>query len=163
MTIVPGYGTDQLHLRQSSSDLRARFGLPTERRTSGKLREYWLYPQKGFECIVSRRTGHILSIFFSERFSRIASVEGTHPFGASEGAVIAMLGAPSDQGGGFKLSTGEFIGKWLSFDSGIGFHFDHSGRVRTLSVFSAKRNPKIRHAKAALRVPMRRIAAMQNS
>jgi hypothetical protein len=162
MTITPGYGTEQLHLRQESSDLLKRFGHPAKRRKSDGFREYWLYPKDGFECIVSTRSGLVLSVFLKAS-SHAGDDESEPAFGANEEAVLQAYSKPALEGGGFKTSTGTFVGRWFSYDSGIGFHFDDSGRVETIAVFAAKRRRKPRVATSDRRVESRGIAALRRT
>jgi len=159
MTIVPGRGIERLHLGQSASDLRSVFGPPKRRVKAGAFREYWLYPEAGFECIVSRRTGRILSIFFHRADSR----DGNDLFGASEDRVRALYSSPSMEGGGFRVGDDKFVGRWYSYESGIGFHFDESGHVKTISVFAPKRRRKAQAARSDRRVDSRGIAALRRA
>ncbi|HEX9201955.1 MAG TPA: hypothetical protein VF865_20535 [Acidobacteriaceae bacterium] len=159
MTIVPGRGTERLHLGQTSSDLRSAFGPPGRRRKDGSFREYWVYPDLGFECIVSRRTGRILSIFFH----RAASFDGSDLFGASEERIRTLYSPPSFKGGGFRVGEDKFFGRWYSYESGIGFHFDESGHVKTISVFVPKRRRKAQTTRSDRRVDSRGIAALRRA
>ena len=157
MTIIPGRGTERLHLGQTSGYLRSAFGPPGRRRKAGAFREYWVYPELGFECIVSRRSGRILSIFLHSAHK----LEGSEVFGASEDRIRALYSSPSLEGGEFRVDDGKFFGRWFSYDSGIGFHFDESGRVETISVFAAKRKRKPRVVASDRRVQSRGIAALR--
>jgi hypothetical protein len=118
-----------------------------------------MYPELGFECIVSRRTGRVLSIFFHKAIA----LAGKDIFGASEDRVRALYSSPSREGGGFRVGDDKFFGRWFSYGSGIGFHFDEAGRVETISVFAAKRKRKPRVATSDRRVQSRGIAALQRA
>jgi hypothetical protein len=156
MTIKAGYGSDRVHLRQSSQDLVKLLGAPEKRRNSGALRQYWLYPAEHFECIVSRRSGRVLSLFF----------HAGNPFGesdifaATEEKVRRMYPSKPLEGGGFRLSTGDFVGRWLSFDEGIGFHFDEKGKLRTVSVFARKHRADVKAVASCGDGHSRQIAAL---
>jgi len=163
MTITPGYGTEQLHLRQTSSELRAKFGLPAKRWKSDEFREYWSYPKSGFECIVSTRSGLVLSVFLKAAFHTGDVASSWPTFGATEESVRQTYSSPSMEGGGLPISTGAFIGRWYSYESGIGFHFDKSGRVETISVFAPKRKRKPRVTTSDRRTQSHGIAALRSA
>jgi len=145
----PGYGFSDLHLREHKSVLRARFGAPAAKSRSGAFREYWLYPGSHFNCIVSRRSGEVLSIFV-ERGSPLLERD---VFTADETWIRAQYGEPDLEGGGFTLSTGHYVGKWLSYPQGIGFHFDAEGKVERLGIFSPSRR-KLANRNAQVRAPL---------
>jgi hypothetical protein len=163
MTIRPGYGTEQLHLRQTSSDLRAKFGLPEKRWKSDGFREYWSYPKSGFECIVSTRSGIVLSIFLKAASLANSDASGRPMFGADEDAVLRAYSKPALEGGGSNISTGAFVGRWYSYESGIGFYFDKSGHVETISVFAPKRKRYPRVATSDRRTQSHGIAALRSA
>jgi hypothetical protein len=158
MTVRPGYGIEALHLGATTTDLQARFGEPAVRRRSGSFREYWIYPSDHFDCIVSRRSRRVLSIFFHAG-NRLMEPGIFHQ---NETAVRTEYSAPALEGGGFTSMTGNFINRWYSYDNGLGFDFDQKGRLQTVSVFAAKQTAKSKatasirhsheHSLAALRV-----------
>lgn len=163
MTIIPGYGNEKLHLRQTASELKAKFGSPTELRRSNSFREYWIYSQYGFECIVSSRSDLVLSIFLKTASHSCGDASGMPTFGADEKTVIRAYSKPAMEGGGFKTSTGTFIGRWYSYESGIGFHFDKSGHVETISIFAPKRKRSLRVATSDRRTQSHSIAALRRA
>lgn len=141
MTTKPGFGVEDVHLRQDASLLVERLGRPTKRHTSTPLREYWLYPDQGVECIVSTKTSRVLSIFLK---AGIVTTSPRQPdlLGLSQQEIISRFGQPDLEGGDLTLNTGDYVGRWFSYVTGIGFHFDRQGYVETVSVFAAKRRPQ---------------------
>ena len=135
MTLFPGYGTEKLHLGQSVDVLEKQLGPPESRSSEGSFREYWLYPSVALEGIVSRRSGRILSLFFRKQTSFVD--KGL--FGLNEAEVRESYSEPSHVGGGFQSKFVGYIGRWMTYDSGIGFYFDEAGLVETISVFARKR------------------------
>lgn len=134
MTIRPAYGIPSLHLRQPTSHLLETCGKPSRRTKAGPLREYWLYPNFGFDCLISTKSKRILSIFFRPAFS-LGTLE---EWNWDETIVRKNLKTPSRVGGDVDIAK-THINKWFSYDSGIGFHFEPSGRIAVISTFSAKR------------------------
>ncbi|HEY5330775.1 MAG TPA: hypothetical protein VIJ79_12880 [Acidobacteriaceae bacterium] len=149
MMAKPGYGFSDLHLREHKDALCARFGAPATKRRSGAFREYWLYPGLHFDCIVSRRSGEVLSIFVE----RGTPFLDNDVFAADETRIRAQFGEPDLEGGDFTLSTGHYVGKWLSYPQGIGFHFNANGKLETLGIFSPSRR-KLANRKAQVRAPL---------
>ena len=138
MTITPGRGANKLHLRQPWSMVLDQLDPPAQRRKVGKIREFWLYPDRGIEVVVSRQTQHLLSILLDFR---------THPTDTPFGPldveqVRNRFGIPSSEGGGLILGDGTYFGKWYSYDSGIGFQFDQEGLVETISIFARRRRSR---------------------
>jgi hypothetical protein len=138
MTVKPGFGFEHLHLRGYSDLLIQRFGPPKKRRESGSLREYWMYPDQHFDCIVSKKTGLILSLFLHAG-NPLGAAE---LFGASEDRILQLYRSPSKEGGGQTLMTGDFVGRWLTYDEGIGFDFGPDSKLRTVSIFAPKQKVK---------------------
>lgn len=140
MIVTPGYGTTSLHLRQDAEDLRTTFGEPTGRTQASSLREYWLYPEKHFDCIVSRKSGKVLTLF----------LYSGNPFGATEifGLSVKKIrdrwGNPSSQGGGYRLDDGSFVKSWWAYDNGVGVDFDEAGKVDTVSIFAKTQSSKVK-------------------
>jgi len=157
MTVKPGFGVERLHLRQSADQLRSGFGTPKKRRKTGSFREYWLYPEKRFDCIVSRRSGVVLSLFLH----RGNPFLGTEIFGANEDQVREMFSKPDLDGGGFTAVTGDYVGRWLSYDQGIGFDFNVSGKVETVSIFAPKRSAKAKKTASHRQPHEQQIAALR--
>jgi hypothetical protein len=135
MTIVPGYGTDAIHLGQTSSVLRSVLGPPTRRRKSGSLREYWVYSDLNFEAIVSQKTGRLLSLFFHLG----SPLAGGRLLGLTEEAVYRKFTAPSRRVKGFPLTDDQYLDSYLAYDAGISFFIGKSGKVKTVVVSSPKR------------------------
>jgi hypothetical protein len=135
--IKPGFGIEVLHLRQSADRLSADFGKPGRRQRAGSIREYWFYPEKHFECLVSRRSGNVLSLFFHSGNPFIEA----DLFRSDEDSIRRRFSKPDIEGGGFTTLGGDYVGRWLTYDSGIGFDFDVEGKLRTVSVFAPKRKP----------------------
>ncbi len=163
MTFSPGFGSHDLHLGQTSSSLRDRFGQPTSIRQTGTFRDYWLYPVLGLEAIISRRTGNVLSLFFSR--AETSDQPGVPSLlGTTEKSVVDQFGSPDLRGGDFQLPGGNYVDRWFSYDRGIGFHFDRQGYVKTVSIFAPKRKIKIRKPAAQHgRGQSRSIAALRQS
>jgi hypothetical protein len=159
MTIKPAFGNEQINLRMSASDLRTRFGAPPKRHRSGSFREYWIYSEAGFSCIVSRRTQHVLSIFFTPHspFSD-ASLDD-----CSAAEIESEFGAPRLQGGGVPTGDGGILDRWFSYDSGIGFTFDAADRLQTISVFAPRRRVKAKAVVSSHEVRGRSIAALRRA
>ena len=134
MIVKPGYGNERLHLRESIDHLRVSFGAPGEKRDVSPMRQYWLYPNCHFECLVSRKTGAVLSIFL--RHSN--PIGGEDLFGLTEPEIRNRFSTPDEEGGGLDTEAGYF-GRWLSYNGGIGFHFDKRGQVEVVSLFRRKR------------------------
>ena len=134
----PGFGDEDLHLRQHTSQLLGRLGSPTKRSLSSALREYWLYPEQGIECIVSRKTSKVLSIFLKAGTAAPAQ-DQPDLIGLPLKEILSRYGKPDLEGGDLTLASGDYVGRWFSYETGIGFHFDHQGRVKTVSVFATKR------------------------
>jgi hypothetical protein len=128
---------------------------------SENLREYWSYADLGFDCIVSQKTNRILSIFFSPTSPLATEIAQPLPFGCTEDQIKTQFHAPENEGGGIQMTDGTFIGRWFSYDSGIGFHFNQDGRVEKVSVFARKRKPHIKSAASVQEPSTRRIAAMR--
>ena len=163
MTFIPGYGTERLHLGQSSDVLRSEFGSPQGKRRLGSFREYWLYPSYDVDAIVSRRTGKILSLFFRRLIDSRDDL-----FDLSEAEVRAQNPYPAHEGRGLELATGGYIGPWLTYDKGIGFSFDRTGKIETVSIFAKKRlkresEPKRSKAKSASTNQTSQIAALRRA
>jgi len=142
--VKEGYGSPTIHLRQPSDEVRKLLGKPEKKRKAPGAREYWIYSKLGVDVLVSRRTGRLLSIFFHRKgkgYSRTADVRTASGIAMSTNRdhVLDSYGEPYKTGGDLLLSGGEFVGSWLSYRSGIGFHFDRDGRVEVISIFSAKR------------------------
>ena len=135
MRTSPGYGTQEVHLGQASSDLVKRLGRPSKRKAVSALREYWIYPELHFEAIVSRRTGNLLSLFF-HKGSRLA---GDDFFGLSEATLRKGHGDPQKSGGGVRFADGDFLGRWLAYKTGITFFLDEAGKVTTVAISARKR------------------------
>jgi hypothetical protein len=145
MMTLPGYGTENIHLGQVSSVLLDSMGNPSRLSQSSDLREYWVYPEKHFEAIVSRRSNKLLSLFFHKG----SAVAGGEFFGQSEDRIRRTFGEPNKQGGGLTFADGDYLGRWLSYDSGIGFHFDKSGQVITIAIFAPKRKVRAKKPEAS--------------
>lgn len=145
--IHSGIGTNILHLRQNVRSVVQLVGKPEGKTSSGKLRTYFLYPSKGLECIISEKSGNVLSIFFYPTSADwlITSTDRGIAFGMSRRKVIERYGQPNSSGGGFKLMDDDFVGAWVGYDLGIGFHFDRDDRVAIISVFAPKR-VAVRHS-----------------
>jgi hypothetical protein len=147
MNIRAGYGSRELHLRQEWSEVRKLFGNPEKMQKTDGFRVYCLYPQLGFDCIVSERSGKVLSLFFHRPSDdRVQSfpvrTEANIALGDALTRLVASYPMPDRRSEGFLLSDGTFVGPWLSFDDGIGFHLDSDNRVQTISIFA----PVRRHA-----------------
>jgi hypothetical protein len=133
MATTPGYGTEQVHLGLASSALSKTMGKPSLRRKSGVLREYWVYPDQHFEAIVSLRSNRLLSLFFHQG----STLAGAEFFGQREADIRQQFGKPYKEGGGVTFTDGDYLGRWLSYSSGIAFFFDQAGTVKTVCI-SAK-------------------------
>jgi hypothetical protein len=133
MTIKPGYGLQSLHLRQSANSLKALYGPPRKRRKISELREYWLYPDYGFDCIVSKRSHRVLSLFL-HRSQQVAPIE---EFSWHETMVKEAYCEPQQAGGGFLMGS-ILVDRWFTYDAGIGFHFDTDGNVNLVAIFAEK-------------------------
>ncbi len=142
MTLTPGYGTDHLHLRESSDRIKHLFGEPAKRRKTGSFREYWLYPDHHFDCIVSRTSGAVLSLLLYSG----KRITGDEEFALTEARVREMYGPPVQEGGGFRLATGDYVNRWLTYDMGIGFDFNAANRLQTISIFAPKKKPATKRA-----------------
>lgn len=161
MTVAPGYGNQLLNLRQTSAELREHFGPPRKRRKTGSFREYWFYPDQHFDCIVSMRSGRVLS-FFLHPGTRLVEPE---VFETGEDLVRRTYSSPKVEGGGKTLLTGNYLGRWYSYDEGIGFDFDKEGKLQTISVFASKQKARPKpHVMSATHAPHpERMAAMRLS
>jgi hypothetical protein len=135
MTITPGRGTDKLRLRQTSSSVLDQLGAPARKRRVGKLRDYWVYPDRGIEVVVSRHTHHLLSILVDFR----ANPADSPTERLTMEQVRDRFGIPSSEGGGVVLGDGTYFGRWFSYDAGIGFQFDRTDKVETISIFARRR------------------------
>ena len=134
----PGYGTRTLHLGMTTAALENEHGLARECRPKGSFREYWLYPD--FDCLVSRNSNTVLSFFLRAGALHETSRQW------NEQSVVSEMGAPQLSGGGFCLSDGQYVDRWISYDAGIGFHFQADGRLVTLSIFRKRRHRIKLHA-----------------
>jgi len=151
MKVRAGYGAPELHLRMEKDELRRAFGSPERKRKGDAFRLYYLYPKLGFECIVSERTGKVLSIFFHRPADPGSSLKVRTADGLAIGDGKAKLAdaypKPDKRSDGFRLSNGVFVGPWMSYDNGIGFHLDSENRIQTISIFAPVRRHAIRAAK----------------
>jgi hypothetical protein len=161
MTLTPGYGTETFHLRESADRLRQLFGPPSERRKTGSFREYWLYPNDHLDCIVSKKSGMVLSLFLHRGNPLI----GLDEFDVTEANLRKIYGLPAQEGGGFRISTGDYVNRWLNYDRGIGFDFDAENRLQTISIFAPKQKATARRVQKPAashgQVHTRRIAALR--
>ena len=147
MTVRPGYGSPMLHLRQPSSKLLTEFGEPQRKVSVTALRQYWFYPEQHFECLVSKRTGAVLSIFLH----RGNPVGGNDLFHLTETEIRMLLASPVAEGGGFEVEAG-YVPRWLSYSDGIGFYLDQTGKVETVSLYARKRTARTRKASESAHV-----------
>ncbi len=131
LNLKPGYGMRTLHLGMATAALENEHGPAPECRPKGSFREYWMYAQ--FDCLISRKSNTVLSFFLRPGALR----ENSRTW--NEQSVLSEMGAPQLSGGGFYLSDGQYVDRWLSYDAGIGFHFQLDGRLTTLSVFRKRR------------------------
>ena len=150
--IKQGYGLPHIHLGQFADEVSGRFGAARKVRKSSALRTYWLYPDAGFDCIISSKSKRVLSIFFhAQNGGRLQEIQvvcqKAVTFHATESEVRGAFGPPDKVGGDFTTGGGEYVPKWLSYPSGIGFYFGKDGGVETIGVFrpSRLRKPEDRH------------------
>lgn len=143
--IKEGYGNRTLHVGQRASELLRRFGRPRYRKQATTAsRSYWLYPQIGLECIVSRRSERVLSLFFlaqgcdGHKGANVRTQAGVR-LGDSARRVRSYYGKPSKEGGGFELSSGDYVRAWYSYRQGVGFHFGRRGKLEIIAIFSPSR------------------------
>jgi hypothetical protein len=143
--LLEGYGLDELHLRQTSRRILLTFGWPNAKRLgSAGGRVYWLYLHRGFDCIVSTKTNIVLSLFFyregcdGHQGALVKTSRGISP-GDSLYKIKHVYGKPDRSGGGCTLSTGEYVRKWISYRSGVGFQVGHEGKVEIISLFTVSR------------------------
>jgi hypothetical protein len=145
--LTEGYGTTELHLGISLRLLKQHFGKP-DRITKGQgARRYWIYLQKGFDCLISTKTQRILTIFFfrdgvhGHMGAKVATARGIGP-SDSERKVQSIYENPYKQGGGFTLSDGDNVGTWSLHPEGVGFYFDEWKRVEMISIFVPPRRSR---------------------
>jgi len=141
MNVRPGYGAPELHLKMDLDDVKRSFGPPEKRQKGDGFRIYYLYPKLGFDCIVSQRSGKVLSLFFHRPLDSQFDVRTDTgiAIGDDRAKVAAVYPKPDGSSEGFELSTGTFVGPWLSFDEGIAFHLDRKDKVETISIFAPVR------------------------
>jgi len=143
--VKEGYGSPVLHLRQPSEEVRKLLGEPERKTKAPGARVYWIYADRGLDFLVSTRTGRLLSIFYHRKgggYKRTAIVRTASGIvmSATRDQVLDSYGEPYKTGGDFVLSGGGYVGSWLSYRSGIGFHFDRDGRVEVVGIFSPSQN-----------------------
>jgi hypothetical protein len=158
MTLVPGYGIEDIHLGQTSAELQARLGAPSKRSKSSDLREYWVYSELKFEAIVSRKTARLLSLFFH----RGCALAGAELLGHSEEEIVQRFDVPQRVVDGFSLADGEYFDRYTSYDSGISFFFDEAGKVKTVCVTARKRTARASAVASHRRSQSNQWAALQN-
>ena len=132
--ITPGYGFCDLHLGMSAAELIERYGTPVRLRKATSLREYWVYDH--FNFIMSRKTHRMLSLFVNARFT---AALGEDVEAWTEQSIRNKMGAPELEGGDVALSENEYLDRWITFASGIGFRFDREGRVKMVMIFRKRR------------------------
>lgn len=145
MVLTEGYGCTALHLRQGYRQILDRFGVPDQKKpASTEMRTYWLYFKVGFDCIISRKSRKLLSLFFyrdkyaGHNGAPVETTQGIRP-GDTMKRVIAAYGQPQKKGGGFTTLDSTYVRKWFSYSDGIGFHFGCDDKVDIISIFSAGR------------------------
>jgi hypothetical protein len=144
-TIKEGYGFSELHLRQSKTNLTRNFGSPDKVTRGEGQKVYWIYRKRGFDCLLSTKTGLTLSLFFfgegidDHCASNVVTRKGIS-VGDNLQEVISVYGKPYKQGGGFSTTEGEYIGHWTSHRSGVGFHFDENDNVAIISIFRKRQS-----------------------
>ena len=143
LVVRPGYGADELHLRQTEQQVRKFLGKPESviRRFKG---QYFLnYFKKGVQVDIGKTGGRVRYIYFYREGvmdysgARVLTLDGL-TVADSRSRVLRRRGKPDKSGKPFVLNWGEYVGEWCYYQDGINFTFGRDHRVDMISILPRK-------------------------
>lgn len=140
----PGYGTEEIRLGQTESQVKEVLGRPDRRIRKHRGYYFYVYKGKGLDLDFGKRGGKLKAIFFFQKGvyehdkAKIITDRGIR-LGNLRSRVLETYGEPDQKGEAFVLHTGKAFHEWFYYFEGIQFRFSIDNKVEEVSISRKKK------------------------
>ena len=138
--IMPGYGSQTLHVGQAECEVVGALGKPESRTRKYKGQYFYNYPSRGLQVDFDQQNGErVANLFYfrdgvgGNRQANVTTDTGIRP-GDTRKKVLKLLGDSDEKGSPEILSSGARFGDRFRYRTGINLEFDEDGRVNMITV-----------------------------